>query len=73
MSHKIWFITGASTGFGRILAEELLKSGNKVVATARKMIQMVAEIARGLVAAHEKGIVHRAQHWFARRPRREIR
>jgi NAD(P)-dependent dehydrogenase (short-subunit alcohol dehydrogenase family) len=35
-----WFITGASTGFGRILAEELLKSGNKVVATARKLAQV---------------------------------
>ncbi len=35
-----WFITGASTGFGRVLAEELLKSGNKVVATARKVDQV---------------------------------
>jgi NADP-dependent 3-hydroxy acid dehydrogenase YdfG len=30
-----WFITGASTGFGRLLAEEVLKTGGKVVATAR--------------------------------------
>jgi NAD(P)-dependent dehydrogenase (short-subunit alcohol dehydrogenase family) len=37
---RTWFITGASTGFGRILAEELLKSGNKVVATARKVAQV---------------------------------
>lgn len=34
---RIWFITGASTGFGRILAEEVLKGGGKVVATARKL------------------------------------
>jgi NAD(P)-dependent dehydrogenase (short-subunit alcohol dehydrogenase family) len=34
---RTWFITGASTGFGRILAEEVLKSGGKVVATARKL------------------------------------
>ena len=33
---KVWFITGASTGFGRLLAEEVLKAGGKVVATARK-------------------------------------
>ena len=33
---KVWFITGASTGFGRLLAEEVLKQGGKVVATARK-------------------------------------
>jgi NADP-dependent 3-hydroxy acid dehydrogenase YdfG len=34
---KVWFITGASTGFGRLLAEEVLKVGGKVVATARKL------------------------------------
>src|SRR6266576_553185 len=33
----IWFITGASTGFGRVLAEEVLKAGGKVVATARNL------------------------------------
>jgi NADP-dependent 3-hydroxy acid dehydrogenase YdfG len=32
---RTWFITGASTGFGRVLAEEILKSGGRVVATAR--------------------------------------
>jgi NADP-dependent 3-hydroxy acid dehydrogenase YdfG len=34
---KVWFITGASTGFGRLLAEEVLKVGGKVIATARKL------------------------------------
>jgi NADP-dependent 3-hydroxy acid dehydrogenase YdfG len=34
---RVWFITGASTGFGRLLAEEVLKAGGKVVATARKL------------------------------------
>ena len=34
---KVWFITGASTGFGRLLAEEVLKRGDQVVATARKL------------------------------------
>ena len=34
---RTWFITGASTGFGRILAEEVLKGGGKVMATARKL------------------------------------
>ncbi|MEO6816573.1 MAG: SDR family NAD(P)-dependent oxidoreductase, partial [Edaphobacter sp.] len=34
---RTWFITGASTGFGRILAEEVLKAGGKVIATARKL------------------------------------
>jgi len=34
---KVWFITGASTGFGRLLAEEVLKAGGKVIATARNL------------------------------------
>ncbi|MBC7428679.1 MAG: SDR family NAD(P)-dependent oxidoreductase [Bacteriovorax sp.] len=33
--NKIWFITGCSTGFGRSLTEELLKTNHRVVATAR--------------------------------------
>jgi NADP-dependent 3-hydroxy acid dehydrogenase YdfG len=36
-TQRVWFITGASTGFGRLLAEEVLKTGGKVVATARKL------------------------------------
>lgn len=40
---RIWFITGASTGFGRQLAEEVLKSGGKVIATARK-VEQIAEL-----------------------------
>ncbi|WP_260706357.1 oxidoreductase [Edaphobacter flagellatus] len=39
-SDRVWFITGASTGFGRILAEEVLKRGERVVATARKVEQV---------------------------------
>jgi NAD(P)-dependent dehydrogenase (short-subunit alcohol dehydrogenase family) len=34
---RTWFITGASTGFGRLLAEEVLRLGGRVVATARKL------------------------------------
>ena len=33
--NRVWFITGSSTGFGRLLAEEALELGYKVVATAR--------------------------------------
>jgi NADP-dependent 3-hydroxy acid dehydrogenase YdfG len=36
-NQRVWFITGASTGFGRLLAEEVLKAGGKVIATARKL------------------------------------
>ncbi|HEY4414390.1 MAG TPA: oxidoreductase [Verrucomicrobiae bacterium] len=34
--NKIWFITGASRGLGRALAQEVLQAGHKVIATARK-------------------------------------
>jgi NADP-dependent 3-hydroxy acid dehydrogenase YdfG len=34
---KIWFITGASRGFGRVWADAALKRGDKVAATARKL------------------------------------
>jgi NAD(P)-dependent dehydrogenase (short-subunit alcohol dehydrogenase family) len=35
MSDRVWFITGASRGFGRVWADAALKRGDKVAATAR--------------------------------------
>jgi len=35
-SAKVWFVTGSSSGFGRSIAEEVLRRGDYVVATARK-------------------------------------
>ncbi len=40
---RTWVITGSSTGFGRLLAEEVLKTGDHVVATARK-VEQVADL-----------------------------
>ena len=40
---RVWFITGASTGFGRLLAEEVLRRGGKVIATARSL-EKVADL-----------------------------
>jgi NAD(P)-dependent dehydrogenase (short-subunit alcohol dehydrogenase family) len=37
MNSKVWFITGASRGFGRIWAEAALLRGDNVVATARSL------------------------------------
>ncbi|WP_174292575.1 SDR family oxidoreductase [Sphingomonas bacterium] len=37
MAEKIWFVTGASKGFGRIWSEAALKRGDKVAATARRI------------------------------------
>ncbi len=40
---RVWFVTGSSTGFGRALAEAVLRHGDRVVATARK-IEQVADL-----------------------------
>lgn len=36
MKSKTWFITGTSTGLGRLMTERLLSRGDKVIATLRK-------------------------------------
>jgi NAD(P)-dependent dehydrogenase (short-subunit alcohol dehydrogenase family) len=33
---RVWFITGASAGFGRAIAEAALGAGDTVVAAARR-------------------------------------
>ncbi|MEO0948392.1 MAG: oxidoreductase [Cyanobacteria bacterium J06641_5] len=43
---KVWFITGSATGFGRILAEQLLANGELVIATARKPEQLKDLVAQ---------------------------
>ncbi len=35
MAHRIWFITGVSSGFGRQLTEQLLERGDRVIGTVR--------------------------------------
>ncbi|MFT3822900.1 MAG: SDR family NAD(P)-dependent oxidoreductase [Chitinophagaceae bacterium] len=37
MKSKVWFITGASRGFGRVWTEAALERGDKVAATARNI------------------------------------
>lgn len=37
MPQKTWFITGISSGFGRLMTEQLLSRGDRVAATLRKM------------------------------------
>ena len=41
---KVWFITGSSTGFGRLLAEYLCTLGATVVATARR-VETLSDLA----------------------------
>lgn len=53
-SAKVWLITGSSTGFGRSLAEAVLKHGDRVIATARKpeqladLVQQFPETAKAI-------------------------
>ncbi|GAA0315256.1 SDR family oxidoreductase [Kineococcus aurantiacus] len=35
MAQRTWFITGSSSGFGRLMTEQLLQRGDRVAATAR--------------------------------------
>lgn len=44
MTEKVWLITGASRGFGRIWAEAALNRGDKVAATARA-IEDIADLS----------------------------
>ncbi|SDY06315.1 short chain dehydrogenase [Amycolatopsis xylanica] len=44
---KVWLITGASSGFGRSIAEAALAAGDHVVASARRL-----EALADLVSAH---------------------
>lgn len=43
---KRWLITGASSGFGRLLAEYLMSLDAKVVATARKVESLQDRVKR---------------------------
>jgi len=37
MLERAWFITGISSGFGRLMTEQLLKRGDRVAGTARQL------------------------------------
>ena len=44
MTQRTWFITGANSGFGREMAEQLLERGDRVAGTVRRL-DSVAELA----------------------------
>lgn len=41
---RTWLITGASRGFGALIAEKALKAGDAVIATARKPVDVTARL-----------------------------
>jgi NAD(P)-dependent dehydrogenase (short-subunit alcohol dehydrogenase family) len=45
MTMRIWFITGASRGFGALIAEHALAAGDSVVATARNLASLPATLS----------------------------
>ena len=61
---KVWFITGASRGFGRVWTEAALERGDKVVATARPLEdgQYAAQL-RIQRALHTKGTYAVEESW----------
>ena len=62
-SSRVWFITGTSTGFGRLLAEELLHRGEHVAATARDLAKVsdLAEKYPGQARAYELDVTNPKQ------------
>ena len=50
MKNKVWFITGASKGFGFEIARAALASGDQVVATVRKNAgELTARLDGGMI------------------------
>ncbi|MCG9894123.1 MAG: oxidoreductase [Fimbriimonadaceae bacterium] len=58
-----WFITGSSTGFGRVLTDRLSAAGHQVMATARKPEALADAVAagEGRVLTHAVDVTDRAQ------------
>jgi NAD(P)-dependent dehydrogenase (short-subunit alcohol dehydrogenase family) len=44
VSEKVWFLTGASRGFGLEIARKILAQGDRVVATARRAEQILTHL-----------------------------
>lgn len=47
MSGNVWFITGASSGFGKAIAEEALRRGDAVIAASRRATSLKDLGSRG--------------------------
>jgi NAD(P)-dependent dehydrogenase (short-subunit alcohol dehydrogenase family) len=59
---RVWFITGASSGFGRALAEAVISRGERAVVTARRsaMLSGLAERDRHRVLAQPADVTQPA-------------
>ena len=59
MSVKTWFVTGASSGFGRAYAAHALARGYNVVATARTLSTLDDVVARAPAVIVRQRVVQR--------------
>ena len=75
MSTPVWFITAASSGFGKQIALEALKNGHKVIATARSAKKLEDLKSKGAITMdldvvqplnELKAIIKSAQDQFGR-------
>src|SRR5215471_12079599 len=64
---KTWFVTGASRGFGAEIAKAAVRSGDRVVATARKRMPLVDRLGpdSGHMGFFEEMTVEDVQQQFA--------
>jgi NAD(P)-dependent dehydrogenase (short-subunit alcohol dehydrogenase family) len=62
-AERVWFITGASSGLGRTLAESALERGERVVATGREMepLRELEQRNPGRVVAAELDVTDQGQ------------
>jgi NAD(P)-dependent dehydrogenase (short-subunit alcohol dehydrogenase family) len=59
---RVWFITGASRGFGALIAKEALASGDAVVATARDPSAVTAQLgSHGRLLAARLDVNHETE------------
>lgn len=74
---KVWFITGASKGFGLSLVKQLLSAGQKVAATSRKIEELITAVGEEsdnflplqMELANELSVddaIHKTKHIFGR-------
>lgn len=63
MEKKVWFITGASSGFGKALAEYAIQQGHQVIISARRIeiLNSIKELAPNQVEAIQMGVNQKEQ------------
>lgn len=52
MNHKVWLVTGCSSGFGRAIAEAALDRGDRVIVAVRELESVMDLVAQWPAACH---------------------